>query len=198
LAAVVFGRLVLIVGLAILMPPRPTTDPVRATATPAAPAPVGQPRATPTVVVPHGTGPPRMVLRTAGGAEQAGGNVAYCWGDAGNWMCVNLYPFWWYPHAPLAVAPGEPLTLRVDALGPLDQLTWRVYRFEERVPNPDGWDAVGQATPVREGTVSHPTSPIPLPRDLTLGHYVIEVAAYPDPRGDTIQGFNVVIDMASP
>jgi len=132
--------------------------------------------------------PPRMVLRAADGAEQAGGEGSFCWENGcADFIGVEI------PARPLEVAAGETVELDLAALGRAARVRYWLYPYRATVEQ-DGssWILRGEGDPLLEGRLPRGER-LPLRLDLPPGHYALEIVAS-FRRGDSTQGFNLLIE----
>ncbi len=135
------------------------------------------------------TPPPHMVLRSASGGEQEGGIGTYCWGTE----CVDMgsTPF---PRCSLLVTAGEALTMDVSAIGRIRRLHYTIWDLaKDELTGDPSWSGRIDVMPTHDREIA----PVLMPFNLPPGLYAIEVFTRLRSRGDTYQGFKLLVQPAS-
>ncbi len=126
-------------GAAPTVTPTGTSSPTPTT--PLSASPVTKPSTTPDAPAPSLGEPPQATLAAEGGDPVAGALGSFTWGDGG-----SDSP--WLAGAPVTVASGEPLTVRLSAGIPVTE--WTARRVAAGTPDGLGAIAIatGGATPI--------------------------------------------------
>ena len=144
--------------------------------------------------------PPRIVLRAAGGAEQAGEHGSFCWRGPLGQTCANAIGTG-LPTSPLVVRAGAPLELDFRALGGLPEgADYEVYRRAEAVTTTGSLAYIDRERvpyPAQTGNVP-PGEAAVISLNLPPDRYVMEVYAVVPGRGDTTQGFDLRVAASDP